>query len=242
MLLIDAGNSRIKSSLLRDGEFVPLEPVDTSSIDPPAAWRSLQAPNRVIASSVAGSLTDAKIRAWSTDLWGLEPSFARVRANAGGMTTRYDHPEQLGVDRWLAALGGYHLVGGAVCVVDAGTALTVDVVDAAGMHLGGSISPGVSLMIKSLTHNTARLRLDKLEPAGGIATNTAAAISTGCIDAVAGGIERMKQRVTTELNCEPRWLITGGEAQILMQTCAIDFEPVPDLVLRGLLLAEGPQS
>ncbi len=239
ILLVDAGNSRIKSARSADGDITLLEPVPTASREPPAAWCELDPPQRVLVSSVAGADVGAMIRQWVKQLWSLDAAFASVRESAAGMTTRYDKPSQLGVDRWLAAIAGYHLAGGAACVIDAGTALTIDIVDQAGVHLGGTIAPGLALMVDSLTRNTAQLQLDAFTPGDAIATNTAAAISGGCRDAFAGGIERMYAKTTCELGADIPCFVTGGEAGVIMDSCALPLRAVPDLVLRGLALAAG---
>ena len=124
--------------------------------------------------------------------------------------------------------------------LDAGTALTLDYVSGNGVHLGGSIAPGLNLMLDSLTRNTARLYLDRVQPTNGIATNTASAISTGCIDALIGGIERALNNFSATQNEQPQWLITGGGAAQIMELCQVKFRHVPDLVLQGLALAAEP--
>jgi type III pantothenate kinase len=242
MLLIDAGNTRIKSGFWDRGSISSLTAIATTADAPPADWQSLSAPSRVVISNVAGAAIATKLAAWIDTAWSLEPDFVIVRQNTAGVVTRYDDVEQLGVDRWLAVLAGYRLSVGAVGVIDAGTALTVDIVDGNGVHLGGSISPGLSLMVDSLTRKTARLRLDPIERTDSVATNTAAAISAGCIDAVAGAIERIRYKAQALLAMEPKWIITGGEAPKVMEVCAVEFEHVPDLVLRGLVLAAGDDS
>lgn len=239
ILLIDAGNSRIKSALWDGDSFSSLPPIATLSDVPPLDWQAVAAPSRVAASNVAGANVAAKLKAWVAAAWSLEPTFATVETPTAGVATHYDNPAQLGVDRWLAALGGYHAVGGAVAVVDAGTAITVDLVDSNGAHLGGSIAPGLSLMVESLTRNTARLRLDSIEHTDSVSTNTATAISMGCIDALAGGIERMQRKVSELFGADHEWIITGGEAPQVMQVCSTEFRHIPDLVLRGLALAIG---
>ncbi len=239
MLLVDAGNSRIKSALYGDGVLTPLEAVATKAAASPMAWRECPTPGEVRVSSVAGAGVDTKIAAWIRETWGVEPRFAAVHAHVAGVHTRYDPPRQLGVDRWLAAIAGFHIAAGAACVIDAGTALTVDIVDAAGHHLGGSISPGVNLMVDSLTRNTAHLRIDRVEWTRGVATNTVAAISNGCIDAVAGGIERVRRRVDAMFAGSCTWFVTGGDAGMIIETCAGEFRHEPELVLHGLVLAMG---
>ena len=239
ILLVDAGNSRIKSARCAGGEIVQLEPVPTGTQERPSGWCELTPPERVLISSVAGADVGAIIRQWVAHLWSLDPEFASVRTSAAGMSTRYAQPSQLGVDRWLAALAGYHLADGAACVIDAGTAITIDIVDHAGVHLGGSIAPGLALMVDSLTRNTAHLQLDTFAFTDAVATNTAAAISSGCRDAFAGGIERMYAKIARELGADVPWFVTGGEAQMVMDACAMPLRHVPDLVLRGLAIAGG---
>jgi type III pantothenate kinase len=239
MLLIDAGNSRIKSGVWDEASLTSLTPIETLADTPPTDWLTLPAPSSVAISNVAGTVVAAKLSAWVKATWSLEPTFAGVQALAAGVVTRYDNASQLGVDRWLAALGGYHVAGGAVAVVDAGTAITVDIVDAGGAHLGGTIAPGLSLMVESLTRNTARLRLDSIEPTNSVATNTATAISMGCIDALAGRIERMGNKINEMFGADHEWIITGGEAEQVMDVCTIEFNHIPDLVLQGLVLAVG---
>ena len=242
MLLIDAGNTRIKYGLRDRGSLSTVTAIATEAAAPPADWQSLAPPSRVAISNVAGAAVAAKLAAWVNAAWSLEPDFVVVRRSAAGVVTRYEDVEQLGVDRWLAVLAGYQISAGAVGIIDAGTAITVDIVDRSGVHLGGSISPGLSLMVDSLTRNTARLRLDSIERTDSVATNTAAAISMGCIDAVVGGIEGIRHKAQELLGIEPRWIITGGEAPKVMEICTVEFEHVPDLVLRGLALAAGGDS
>jgi len=242
MLLIDAGNSRIKSGFWDGTSIASMATVETDTSASPDDWQRCGRPLRVLVSNVAGDEVARKLTAWVKATWSLEPTFVGVRRDAAGVVTQYENPEQLGVDRWLAALAAYKIAAGAVAVIDAGTALTVDIVDRHGRHLGGSISPGVALMVASLTRNTARLSLDSIEHTDSVATNTAAAISMGCIDAVAGGIDKMRQKVRARLAAEPLWIITGGEAPIIMDISPVEFRHVPDLVLRGLVLVANDPS
>ncbi|MFT4564156.1 MAG: type III pantothenate kinase [Gammaproteobacteria bacterium] len=237
MLLIDAGNSRIKSAAYTNGTMEPYSSVRTESASLPVQWQEAPMPASVVVSNVAGAEVEAKLTRWTLDAWALKPKFVQVSREAAGMRTQYDDPTKLGVDRWLAALAAYRLAGRAVVVVDAGTAITLDVVSGLGVHLGGSITPGLELMVDSLTRSTARLRLDSIEQTDGIATNTASAISTGCIDAVVGGIERKARAISASLDVAPDWVITGGGAAQIMKYCHLEFRHVPDLVLQGLVLA-----
>ncbi len=240
MLLIDIGNSRVKAGVLEGGRIHLQKPCEWRNAEAGGPWQALLGglirPTRMLVSNVAGNAIADTLTAWAQERWQLVPEFVTVQREFAGMTTRYDRPAQLGIDRWLAALAGFHLAQGAVCVIDSGTALTVDIVNAAGDHLGGLIAPGLGLMARSLTQGTAQLSLDVVHRVDHIATNTAAAISLGCREAVAGLIVRVAERVRRELEQEPLWVVTGGEAEMIRELSPVALRVVPDLVLQGIAI------
>ena len=240
MLLIDIGNSRVKAGVLEGGRIHLQKPCEWRNAEAGGPWQALLGglirPTRLLVSNVAGNAIADTLTAWAQERWQLVPEFVTVQREFAGMTTRYDRPAQLGSDRWLAALAGFHLAQGAVCVIDSGTALTVDIVNAAGDHLGGLIAPGLGLMARSLTQGTAQLSLDVVHRVDHIATNTAAAISLGCREAVAGLIVRVAERVRRELEQEPLWVVTGGEAEMIRELSPVALRVVPDLVLQGIAI------
>lgn len=240
-LLVDIGNSRIKGGTETRGAIGPLPPCSWRKMSAPQAFARifgpLQRPERVLVSNVAGNAIAMALNQWSEERWRVTPEFIAVRANCAGMHTCYERPAQLGVDRWLAALAGFAYARGAVCVVDAGTALTVDVVTASGEHRGGLIAPGLSLMARSLTQGTAQLALDQVQVIDRFATNTAHAISLGCREAMAGILLRVADRWRRELHEAPYWLATGGEAGVIKELSPFAIEVRPELVLRGLAIA-----
>ena len=240
MLLIDIGNSRVKAGVLERGRIHLQKPCEWRTAEAGGPWHALLGglirPTRMLVSNVAGNVIADTLTAWAQERWQMVPEFVTVQREFAGMTTRYDRPAQLGIDRWLAALAGFHLAKGAVCVIDSGTALTVDIVNAAGEHLGGLITPGLGLMTRSLTQGTAQLSLDVVHRVDHIATNTAAAISLGCREAVAGLIVRVAERVRHELEQEPLWVVTGGEAEMIRELSPVALRVVPDLVLQGIAI------
>jgi type III pantothenate kinase len=241
-VLIDIGNSRIKAGLLRGKAIHSLKPCEWRKVPPQSAWTAvlsgLTRPEGVYVSNVAGNAIATALNAWVKDHWDLAPNFVTVRRDCVGVRTCYDRPAQLGIDRWLAAIAGFHLAKGPACVVDAGTALTVDVVSAAGVHVGGMITPGLGLMTKSLMQGTAQLALDEVQSINNFATNTAGAISFGCREAVAGLIARVAERWRLDLKEEPTWYVTGGEADAIIDLSPVALHKVPDLVLQGIAMVE----
>ena len=242
IVLIDIGNSRIKAGLLRGRGIHSLKPCEWRKVPPQSAWTAvlsgLTKPEGVYVSNVAGNAIATALNAWVKEHWDLAPQFVTVRRDCAGVRTQYDRPAQLGIDRWLAAIAGFHLAKGPACVIDAGTALTVDVVTAAGLHVGGMIVPGLGLMAKSLTQGTAQLALDEVQSINDFATNTAGAISFGCREAVAGLIARTAERWRETLKEDPVWYVTGGEADAIVDVSPVPLVKVADLVLQGIAIVE----
>jgi len=237
MLLVDIGNTRIKAALVKGGAAQPLPATGTRDHAPFASWADaiVERPSRLLVSNVAGAEMAMHLVRYARDRWQLDAEFALPCRSRAGMTTRYQQPEKLGVDRWLAALAAYHEARGAVCVIDVGTALTVDVVTSDGTHLGGLIAPGPDLLRTSLTRGTAQLESEGLSLVEGFADNTRDAISLGCTDAIGGLFQRVAARLADHEPREDfRWYLTGGAApqvEALLPTPAVH---LPDLVLRGL--------
>jgi type III pantothenate kinase len=156
---------------------------------------------------------------------------------AYGVVCAYDEPRQLGADRWAALVAARAISPdrGAV-VVDAGTAITVDGLNAQGIHVGGVILPGVRLMRRALGEGTARIG----SVGGGEVAlnthNTASAVATGTVLGGAAAVSRIVNDYTSVAGADARLLICGGEAELLSAHIDTTFEHVPDLVLRGLCI------
>ena len=240
MLLIDIGNSRIKAGQHQRGSIHQLKPCEWRKVEAKDAWSSvlngLVKPARIVVSNVAGNAIATALNSWVKERWDLTPEFVTVRREHAGVRTRYDRPAQLGIDRWLAAIAGFHLAQGPCCVIDSGTALTVDIVTADAEHIGGLIAPGLGLMARSLTQGTAQLSLDQVHTVNAFATNTAAAISLGCREAIAGLVARTAERLAKDFTGDFTWYVTGGEAGAIAELSPIPLKPVPDLVLQGLAI------
>ena len=243
-LLFDVGNTLIKAARYENGEF-SLLPSVPSGVDfaIPREWEAAQTPRDVCVASVANEKVFLHLAKWVRQRWSCDIMRIRVTQDLAGLRTHYADPQQLGVDRWLAALGGYHLANRqGVCVIDAGTALTVDLVDRDGTHHGGLIAPGIELMVNSLTKGTEQLALENISVPDIFATNTEAAISLGCADYVAGMIERVGQRIKRQSMSIDTWYITGGQGELVASLCDQQMLHVPELVLRGIAIAAESHS
>jgi type III pantothenate kinase len=120
-------------------------------------------------------------------------------------------------------------------VVNAGTTMTVDALSAESIFLGGLIVPGYDLMRAALDANTARLRLAQGKFSY-FPDTTADAIASGALNALAGAIDRMCRYMVETGEADPRVLVSGGNAPLLVPHLSAQAQLVDNLVLEGLAL------
>jgi type III pantothenate kinase len=243
MLLIDVGNSRVKWAWGQGGmlsEQISLAyrgELGRDWLDALGTGGGKQA-QRILISNVAGPRMADALRGLLEKQFRVEPEFASVASVAAGVTCAYRDPQQLGVDRWLAVIGAWHRAGHSACVIDSGTATTVDAVDDSGTHLGGLILPGLDLMVDVLLTRTSDIA-QAVDPAtraksGVFADNTLAAVRNGAVLATAALAERAASDLARRTAGEPKLYLTGGNATRIAPSLARAHEVVPDLVLHGL--------
>ena len=170
------------------------------------------------------------------ELYGIKPAFANSTKSLVGVTCAYSDPSMLGVDRWLAICAAWHATNQACIVVDAGTALTIDVVADDGQHLGGYIVPGLTTMQKQLKDATEQVEIQTENTAGSVAYG---ADTRSC---VTNGALRMCSEFVNGVVASNRWAkpsvyVTGGDVPALMPYFDHDVLHRPYLVLDGLALA-----
>lgn len=157
-----------------------------------------------------------------------------------GVSNGYADYQRLGMDRWLAILGAYQLAGTACLVLDLGTAVTADLVDAAGRHLGGYIGPGLALMRRSLFTHTSRIRYGEQPQLSGRelapGSNTRDAVENGCQLMLQGFILCQLEQARMRLGSSFEVFVTGGDASVAMALLP-GARHVNDLVFHGLAIA-----
>lgn len=228
-LLLDIGNSRAKWARADGAELLETGTVPHRGVtDWPAALPE-ERPEAVWVSSVAHETVPAALVRHTEIRWGLRPHIVRSAAEACGIRNAYRHPECLGVDRWLACIGAFHRGAGSVLVADAGTALTLDLVDTGGRHRGGLIAPGLSTMRNAIAGDT-RIRVEPEDyDLSWLADDTGPAVALGTLQAALSLIENARRTLAPD-----RLLLTGGEAGCLAPHLDAGWEQAPDLVLEGL--------
>lgn len=234
ILAIDAGNTRIKwaqhdgHAWCADGWVPTADGGDLS-----AALEGVGHVDRIVIANVAGVQVQARL-ATSLARFAVAPHWLVASAARCGVRSGYAQPERLGADRWAALIGARARHAGPCIVATAGTTLTVDALTEEGVFLGGCIVPGVPLMQDALDRNTAQLARRE----GAFAyfpDNTADAIASGAINALAGVVDRMLSYLQQITGSEPVILLSGGAADTLAPHLAHRVERVAALVLEGLL-------
>lgn len=242
ILLLDAGNSRLKWATLRHGHFERGGSFEHGAGMPgelaSAAWGELDAPESVLVANVAGEPLRRALNSWVKRHWKLIPEYLQSTAEAFGIRNAYREPQRLGIDRWLALLAARELYSGPLCVIDCGTALTLDVLAQDDRHLGGLIIPGMRLMQEALTGRAEGIRQQIQEASHEqvtlLGTDTGSAVAGGTLYAEVAVIDRVLNDLRAEVGQSLRCVLTGGDAPRLQPLLAFRTEHQPDLVLLGL--------
>lgn len=231
IVCLDSGNSRIKWGVHDGKQWLAQGAVAHADVGQLAGlvadWPN---PARVMLANVAGAEAAGRIREQLAD-WLPVFQEARSEHRRCGVTNLYRNPQQLGVDRWCALIGARGLSQTAAIVVMAGTATTIDSLDADGNFLGGMILPGGDLMRRALAVDTAALPFADGRHAD-YPRCTDDAIVTGTIEAQVGAIERAWQRLG---NIDKVCLLSGGNAASLAPHLGIRWRAVANLPMEGLL-------
>ena len=149
-----------------------------------------------------------------------------------------DEPQEVGTDRMVSAAAAYAVVEDAVVVADLGTAVTIDLVDENGVFRGGAICPGFDISAQALKDNTAQLPKVKVHrPQGPCGKNTADAINCGLYYSIIGAMEEIVRRYAEQIGRWPQTVITGSGAKIIKDDCPFVDNYVPNLVVKGVVLA-----
>lgn len=246
LLLIDAGNTRIKWGIPRlttastnvVPEWQEIDSVTHAEITALAeCWKQYPV-TRVLISNVAGDGVKAQLSAILARTFpALQAYWLTSQAELAGLQNHYRHPQQLGCDRFASAIAAHYLYPQHnLIVATCGTATTVDAISANGVFTGGMILPGLKLMAESLARNTAQLPqvAESISVHRPFADNTDQAIVSGCIHAQTGAMTFAYQAFAAEQKTAVTCLISGGAAPYLTPHLGFDCQHIPNLVLTGL--------
>ena len=239
MFLVDIGNSRIKWAVsdgdgftsIGEAEYVAKE----LDVQLDVMLNSLEKQSTIAVSSVAAPRVIKAFVSWVEGRWQSDIQIVKTTQQQGSLINGYVNPECLGVDRWLAMIAATDAgsIGVPVCVIDCGSAITIDAVNSDGGHLGGMIVPGLSMMRNALVKGTSGIRLKDELPAevSLLARDTEGAVTGGALYAAVSMLDRMCSDIVASLGSRTQFFITGGDAPMLIPLLDNEFEYDANLVL-----------
>lgn len=237
-VLFDIGNTRLKWATYRDGRLGPQHAVSHAELDNEISAELKDAIEgaEIWCSNVAGQdVRNKLISGWLDSVPNELLQFASVSDSALGLRNGYANLKQLGIDRWVAAIGARSLVRqGDLIVIDAGTAVTIDWLDSDSTYQGGVILPGAGLMHDALVGKTAGIKSDFSSTQRIIGKTTSECVNSGVSFGLLGAVERVVNEMSATIARPTKILLTGGASDMIDQGTDFSSESVPDLVMHGL--------
>jgi type III pantothenate kinase len=236
MILVDIGNSAIKWCRLDASASGLLGAIHRCQRDPLALADALvrdgSGTDAVRIASVADENFNADLGAALKAAQFESIAFLSASDRFGDLVNSYPEPDKMGVDRWMAMVATRSFCSGPAVVIDAGSAITIDIIGESGQHQGGYILPGVAMMERSLLRDTQRVRFDARAPASVFpGTKTSDCVAAGIWAAAFGAV-----KLVLAEHAQHSVVVTGGDGESLL-TLGIDGDWRPNLVLEGIALA-----
>lgn len=245
LLALGIGNTRLHAGAFVAGE---LKHVRHLPAETPGDWPAML---REIWTSELGESSDPAVVACSVVPDRNAALEAAVNEATGGETVEWvgrdvdlpipvttAEPKKTGVDRVLVTAAAYEQLNKACVVVDAGTAITVNLCNNEGALVGGAIAPGATTMLAGLHDRIPTLPSVTFEvPTDEFGRDTVGAIRHGATHAIRGLVQTMAERWAEQMGTWPEVIATGGDAKALFDGWEIVHAISPDLLLYGLALA-----
>ena len=230
-LILDIGNSRTKLAVFQGGQLIrklalanPLSELQLSD------FLGEDSPDRALISATG------VVPEWLENLVARRPLWIHFDTSTRlPFPLAYRTPDTLGRDR-LAGVAGALALGYAppLLVIDAGTCITVDLLDREGIFRGGSIAPGIRMRLDAMHHFTAQLPLAPYNPDIRLpGTDTADSLAAGAQLGAVAELEGLVRRYTHQFG-NLNVVLTGGDQDFLASHLNVVIFAHPDLVLIGL--------
>jgi len=250
LIAVDIGNTNIGIGLFLKGKEVFVKSIPGKSESKlteclKSAWEQIPVAKRskekkrdgvIIASSVKATWTKLIERIVSQS---LGEKMLRIPNNIPyPKDLSVAKSSKIGTDRVLSAAAAYGVVEDAVVVADFGTAVTIDLVDARGVFVGGVIFPGFDISAAALKQNTAQLPMVKVKrPKLPFSQDTTEAINAGLYFSAIATLQEVVRRYAERIGTWPQTVITGTAAELIRDDCDFVDSYVPNLVVKGIALA-----
>lgn len=236
IFFLDIGNSSLKWAMASRSDSLVMQqkqyPEKVSYEFFMQCWQDLEKPTAIFVSCVAEAKVFTAITKACDELWSLSVHKRVAVKEDFGLINAYEDAASLGCDRWCGMIAAQALSGSGFMVIDAGSALTIDLVDTSGQHLGGYIVPGLRMMQKSLALQTAQVQTDEFDsnaPSLLLANSTNKCVEAGIHLSTVKLIESVIDK-HAGYSC----FITGGDANLIAALLPFKCVIIPELVLMGL--------
>lgn len=223
-LAIDVGNSSLKFGVYEREKLLThfKIPIADAQIPENLHRVAVQKLNFSISAAAVSSVVpelNLIVQTFCENLFNVTPIFIDANTEIG-FPVRYEPPEKLGADRFIAAFAAADKYAKPIIVCDFGTATTIDYVNADGEFCGGIITPGISTLSDALYLKTSKLpRVEIIKPEKVVGSSTVAAIQSGIFYGYIGLVEGLLQRIIRETGEKPKIAATGGFAFLIKENC-----------------------
>ena len=242
MILIDCGNSTLKAQCYGDGNLSAtfLTNYRYEWDQRLSQWLARLPATSCTFASVLDSTRQQSLDNCLAKCFGSSVTRLLSQAQSLGVTNGYAQPAQLGVDRWLALIAAARIGSGDCIIIDAGSAITLDLLRSDGTHLGGAILPGVNTTLDDFKRIFRHI--DFTDSAisqnqhPGCSTEAAIQIDYG-LNSIAA-LPALVNRWSGLFEAEPEIILAGGDAVKIHKAIERPGRIVPDLVFQGMKLIQ----
>jgi len=232
-LLIDVGNTRVKYAFAENKQLSKIN--HCSTFDFLKLLSSFDQIYSIVIASVSNLLFSKEIHVWA-ESQDIQIKALKTEAESFGIKNSYENYSTMGADRWLAVLGAQLLYPNEnLLIVDAGTAITFDLLDKHKQHQGGWIIPGVDMMMQALFKNTDKVfadqsKIDVLK----FGKNTSDNVNLGCWSTVTAAVHGAVAMANNTDYCIERVIFTGGNGAELNRLGHFKATYIDNLVFIGM--------
>ena len=234
-LLIDIGNTRIKWQKRDDTDIELSDSIlveEFMDID----FSSMKSIDKIIVSNVNHSVVLDKLKEILSKF--RCPIIEASSDSNEYLINDYEDQNSLGIDRWLSSLGAWKLYQRPLLIINAGTAITIDLVEldkeSKAHFKGGMILPGIAISLAVL-NNSTNLIDTEIGKSHYPSLNTKDAVTTGIMTSIQGAVNLVCRKLPSSLPI----LLTGGDANLIYEQAEDDWKSriklENNLIFEGLL-------
>jgi len=233
-LLVDIGNTRTKYTFEQKGKLSIIQSERNKDINEQWLENIAASVKTIIVASVSEAYLVGVFSKYAQKQ-AIEFKNVKSESKRFGVTSSYQQPITLGVDRWLTLLAANILYSNEnILIIDAGTATTIDLLDNNGMHLGGWILPGIDILFNSLLLNTSQIMATQEHQANiSFGKSTSDGVNNACWAATLGFINQSITQAKKQVSLD-KVLLTGGNAEKLGALLSTKHHIVHELVFIGI--------